>query len=310
MPDLNNDPEGDGLDNLPKEKREETESIIKEIEAEKKKDADTTQVDAPKVEPKPEEKKPKEEEKPKEAPKDEDKKTDEEKSRKSQTLVPAWKLKVAEDQLKKTREDLADAQKSTTKVTEKSDTPQPDDELRKKTDVIAKKYGTDPDEEYERALTARGDLKPQKVEIPKEITEGFKKIEQLENEKKVEVEELHFNTDFDSKLLPLIKAEYGDDVPKSVIEDIKDKVKSKAYSEEFAKVPLSMIYKGDDEFREVIPAKARGAEKSRGGFHEANKAQESDELDLTKEQSDDVVGSMTNDQFDIYSKNMQSKERK
>lgn len=310
MPDSTNTPKADdGIENLPEAQRKETEDIIAEIEKE-------AQPPEPEEKEKPEEKKPKEDPKPEDKQKAADEKKPDEKSRKQVKLIPAWVHETAKSQWEAREKELQDELKKAAEGSkhdqekgEKADDTI-DADLRKKTDAIAHKYGTDPDEEYDRAVTSRGTVQPApKVEIPKEIAEGIAKINKYEQDQQTLTEEAHFTSDFDSKILPLIKAEYGDDVPESTIEDIKDNVKAKAYSEEYAKVPLSTIYKGEDQFRGIIPKKQSGSEKSRGGYRAAAEPFKGDELDLTKEQSDEMVANMTPEQFDTYSNNMQKKEK-
>lgn len=316
MSDLDNNPNGDGIEELSEKERKETQEIIKEI-------ASDTQASKPeekpeeKVEPKKPDEKPKEE--PKDKPSDAEDKKPDEKSRKQVKLIPAWVHETAKSTWEKKEAELnqriIDAAKGSAKdkeeVKDKDSHSNVDTQLRKKTDEIANKYGVDPDEEYERALAYRDSLKPEnpKMEIPKEITEGLDKINKYEHEKQVEAEEAHFNSDFTNKILPLIKTEYGNDVPASTIEDLKEKVKAKAYSEDYAKVPLTTIYRGEEEFRDVIPKKQAGSEKSRGGFHQSQEVSKTDEMDLTTEQPDSVVAKMTEKEFDTYSTNMAKKEK-
>ncbi len=313
MPNLNeadNKPNDDGLDGLNEKDRKETEDIIKEIGVDAK-DTKPPVEEKPKEEaekPKPEVPKP--EEKPEEKPEPKP----EEKSRKVK-LIPAEVHYTARDKWEKREKELKDeldaARKGAVDNPPKPKEDQPDADLRKQTDKIAEKYGTDPDEEYERAVIARGTQPTApKVEIPKEITEGIEEINKYKQEKQLEAEEAHFKGDFDSKILPLIKAEYGDDVPQATVEKIRDAVKDKAYSDTYEKVPLTTIYKGEDEFRSLIPEKQRGSEKSRGGYQASQKQFQTDELDLNVEQSGEVVEKMTAEQFDTYSSNMAKRERR
>lgn len=315
------EPKDDGLDTLPEDARKETEDIIKEIEKENnaapppppEKPTEKTEEKPPKEDKAPD--KPKEDHGDK--PKEGDKKAPDEQSRKK-GFVPVEKYytetRALEGKITELQDELAKAAKGSAREQDKQGDDKKeqgriDADLRKKTDAIAAKYGTDADEEYEKAEALRDALKtaPQaKVEIPKEIEDGFKEFKEYKHQQEVATEETLFNTDFDKKILPLVQAEYGKDVPESVIADVKDKVKAKAYSEEYGKVPMTTIYKGEDEFRGLIPDKQKGSEKSRGGTKatiDAEGAEKGDGPDLSgrSELSSTELEKLTGPEFDKYS---------
>ncbi|MEI9893790.1 MAG: hypothetical protein WDN28_07775 [Chthoniobacter sp.] len=96
--------------------------------------------------------------------------------------------------------------------------------------------------------------------MPAEITEALADLKKAREEQGVQAEMAKFAADFDRDVLPALKAEYGDDVPASVIESVKEQLKEAAYSKpEYQKTPFKVIYKGDDAFRNLVaPKKKRG----------------------------------------------------
>ena len=310
MADADQEPKNDGLEELPEKERKETEEIIKEIAA-----ATPDSKPDPKPEVKPEDKP---EEKPEK--KDEEKPIEPkpEESRKTK-MIPAWQFekeqaqrisdhKKWEEERQKLTDQLANAGKASAE--KPTDNPTNDDaELRKKTDSIAEKAGIDPDAAFELAKIAREGAKPAKYEIPEELKNGLDKVTKIAAEEEARAEESRFNADFDARILPLVKQEYGDDVPTTVIEKVKDQIKDKAYTDEYSKVPLTTIYKGEDNFRGLIPPKQRGAEASRGGHQSYHEATHVEGPDLTQELSGEELNNLTPEQFDTYAANMEKREK-
>lgn len=311
MADANQEPIDDGLKDLPEAARKETESIIKEIAD------DAQKVDKPKEEPEKPKDPPHEEKKP-EAKKPEDSKVvdpvdpkkPEEESRKKAKLMPAWQHEIEKGKWEKERAELeaklAAAGKNS-REEKKEDTSEADRDaaLRKETDKIAEETNIDPDAAFRIAKVAQKGVKPAATfELPPETKATLEKVDKYAADQETQAEERAFNSDFEAVILPLVKAEYGDDVPATAISKIKDQVKAKAYTDEYSRVPLATIYKGEDEFRKVVPGKADGAEKSRGGHQEEHERKEPKGVDLSKELSDDEVAKLSPEEFDTYSNNM------
>lgn len=268
------------LSSLPEKERKETEEILGDIEnggkqsdttVDNKKDADNdaTATDQPT----PEEleaakqkeidaEKLKSEETVKLA--DEKKKQEE---RRPSTLVPAYVLKVQEDQANKKIADLTAQLEEARKAGEKALDAgvKPEDAaatLDQRLQAISEKSGIAVD-----VLKEVVDLvKPSgTIELPEDLKKDLQAAKDLRAEREVEVEAAKFSADFDRLILPIIHAEYGKDVPEATVTQIKESLKAKAYTQAYAAVPYGTIYKGEDEFRNLVNAKAKGGEGSRGG---------------------------------------------
>jgi hypothetical protein len=301
----------EALNGLNESDRKETEEILSEIDADAGKEG--AEPDAAKVEEdrraalSDEERAAEDAAKAPGEGKPEDKKPDEAKPegrRNSPKLMPAYVHKVAEKTWEKEKGELL------SKIEELSKAPSNagDDEAAKaareaKIKTLAEKYGHD--EAFIREILDVATENSGK--LPEQVQEGLKKAHMLTTERELETEEANYSADFDRVVVPLIKAEYGADAPDSLISDIKEDLKVLAYSEEYGKVPYAVIFKGQDQFRGLIPDKKKGAEGGRGGTEASVTATE--KPDLTQPLSDEVVKTLSDSEFDEYSKNMESKER-
>lgn len=82
----------------------------------------------------------------------------------------------------------------------------------------------------------------------------------------------------------------------------------KAYSDEFAKTPYSVIYKGLDEFRGFKRAPARSAEPSRGGHERAGGDAPEGEDQTFDNATEEDIEKMDPATFERYSRYMEKKE--
>lgn len=319
------------LDAMPEKERKETEEILDDLATGgKKSDADGGKGKAGEEEKPAEEEKPKPEEKPKEGddakPKPEaDKKGDEGKGnegqRRAPKLVPAWILEKEKDQASKRESELKTQLEEALKGGKKAeDAGKPDEQVQKDLEAtantIAEKFGREPEEILEILKAAGGGTK---VFIPPEVAEGLKAIEGIKAQEEIKLEEAAFSADFDKMVLPLIKKEYGDDVPAETILKIKEDLKAVAYDADYEKVPYATIYKGRDEFRGVIPEKGRGAEHNRGGSAiidgEGSQAKagtvdwERIKSDDSYELSDEELRKLSDEDFDKYGAAMDARDK-
>lgn len=293
----------EALNGLPDKEREETQNILDEIAAEAPKDG------------KPEEK-PKEEAKPKEGeeakPKENDGKPDENnqnnkpEARREVKLMPSWLHERAKADWEKREKDLTgkieELSKGATKTEDGAVVPSED--LDKEVDALAEELNLD-----SKVVKRIVDLASKRGGVPPELLQKLDEVERFRQAEAIKTEAIQFNQDFDKIVLPLIKAEYGDDVSADIIEGIRDKTREIAYTPEYSKVPYSTIYKGDDQFREVISEKKKGAEGSRGGHTQEASAVDGEQIDLASPQADDVIKKMSDAQFDQYEKNMEKFEK-
>ncbi len=304
----------EALDGLQEADRKETESILAEIAADDAKAAKPSEAKKPDApEPKGEEKKPadkkpeggEEGKEPKETPPAEP-------ERRESKLVPQWQLEAARNKWEKREKELLGMIPDPTKPNaekpiEKPDADKkPDESLEKEIEDFVEKTGVDI--EVAKGLVALA--RKNSGIIPPEISERLKKIDQYEADKAIEVETVKFNSDFESTILPLIKAEYGDDVPAQTVEKIRNDLKAVAYTPEYQKVKYSEIYKGQDQFRGVIPPKQKGGESSRGGtIASKDNASHGNETVAYEDMKEEDVKNLSDAEFDKYSAYMETYEK-
>ncbi len=298
------------IDSLPEKDRELTKQILEEIEKEKAPkeaapEADTSQ-------------------KPKEAdvkPADDGKKAADqapkEENKRREKVVPTWMLRMAETRQQKKDEQIAQLAKeledlkkgaATSKATVDR-TPEANPE-ESDLENEAKEYA----EQEGISLRLAKDILMTKQIATKAVTtsNGVETFTQAVKEQQerdaIEREEQLFNQDFNKEIIPLIQKEYGPDVPQSVIDEIRDGVKAKAYTEEFVKVPYSMIYKGDDKFRSLVPSPKKPVEGPRNvPISEKKVDGQGSAKDLTRELSEEELSTLSGEEFDTYAKNMERK---
>lgn len=210
--------------------------------------------------------------------------------RREASVVPAWKLKVAEDQKGGIEKVLADTKAALEKALKGGTKPDEAavDAANKRLTALAEKTGMDVD-----ALKELGSIfTPAPVTADPAIKQALDDIARQKQETAAQVEVAQFSADFNKDILPLIKKEYGDkdgNVPPETVTKIKDAMAKIAYTPEYAKVPYAVIYRGQEEFRGVIPPASKGAEASRGGttrLAETNAADKKDAVDWAKLESD------------------------
>lgn len=329
MSDHNQDSQQDehGLQNLPEGARKETEEILSEIdkEAAAKAEADKSAAEASMSE---EEKKKAADEAAEKAKADEDakkkaeddkKKSDQEgdkEPRRDTKLIPAWKLKVAEDQAKKREDDLIkeiETLKTTAKpADDKSNEKKPEDqntEIKTIVDKIVAENNIEDPKVIEDMFAAIDAYVKNKTALPQDILEKLKDIDTLKSKAQADeiaIEEANFNKDFDKIILPLVKAEYGDDVPQEKIDKIKGDLKGIAYTPEYEKISYDEIYLGKKDFRGLHAPKARSAEGDRSGSVELKKGEGSYDRELSEAE----YNALSMDEQEKYENSMAKRERK
>lgn len=293
---------------MPAKDREETGKILDEIEQEQKPEEEKPEAPAKPEADKP---KPEEEGKPKpEAGKEEDGKKEPPKpeGRREVKLMPAWLHERSKSDWEKREKELIDALaiakgQQNGKGDEEKPAPK-GEELEQKAAALAEKHGITV--ELAKDLV---ELAAQQGKLPADIVEKLKDVDTFREQQAVIAETTQFNADFDAQILPLIKAEYGNEVPQATIDGIRDSLKELAYTPEYAKVPYTTLYKGEDKFRGVIPPLKKGAENSKGGSVGAEDGAKGDELDLTKPLTDEQVKGLSGKDFDTYCQNMEKYEK-
>lgn len=294
--------DADALAGLPEAARKETQEILDEIAGDAPKgetpDADKPG-DAPKLP---------EGDKPKEAPKDDSQGKPE--ARREVKLMPAWLHERAKADWEKReaelRTEIERAKGTPTDNGQTPETPKDQNDLAKKAEALAEKHGIT----VELAQDLVSLAAQQAGQLPPEIVEKLAAVDEYRNTQAIAAETAAFNTDFDTQILPLIRAEYGSDVSPAVIEQVREGLKEKAYTPEYAKVPYTTIYKGEDVFRGIVATPKKGAEGARGGSTQAaDLSATGDQIDLTKPLSDEQIRGLSDAQFDTYIKNMEQFEK-
>lgn len=295
----------DPLNGLNDKDRKETEEILAELDEREKKDDDKKSDDKPDESKKSDdEKKPDESKEGDDKKKPDDGKKDDDKSddtkRRDPKMIPAWQKKIEEKKNNKTvaelEQEIADLKagnKPDEKKDEKSDA---EDELVK----LAEAFDAEPEKMAELVKYFEkkfGGVSP-------EIQAQLDQIDEMKRQEAEKYETAMYNSDFEKQILPLLKAEYGDDVPQDVIDKVNAGLKELAYSDDYLKVPYDTLYKGFDQFRDLVPAKKKSAEGSRGGSTFAAGQGAKDYENVTEAE----IKAMSDEEFAAYSDAMSKKK--
>jgi hypothetical protein len=168
-------------------------------------------------------------------------------------VMPVWQHEVEMKKIEKQhQQELEDARKTSENIKKQEDNQAPvaiDDKIKQ----VADEFGVD-----ENVLAKIVDLA--KPDIPQEFKEAVNELNAIKQERLAQQEELGFEKEF-SAILPIIENEFGQ-LDSSQLSEIKTKLKDIAFQEQFAKTPLSVIFKGFDDFRNTKVIK-RTMEQSR-----------------------------------------------
>jgi len=186
--------------------------------------------------------------------------------------IPTWQHKIAEKNWEKEKSGLLD--KIATLQTNPSGTQSQEQkealgDIQSTIDKLVEERGYDEGVKdliadvvkIVKAATPSGSLTAEQLEA---LNTFKSEAALLQTERLQAHQEKSFNEEFEEKVLPAIEREYPG-IPKETLNEIKLEVKSKAFSEEYAKTDLAVIYKGMDEFRGRYTAPRKGPEDARGG---------------------------------------------
>lgn len=136
------------------------------------------------------------------------------------------------------------------------DTPSlSNEEIEVQLEAIADKYGTDPNFVKDLKNTL---LSPKLLET----------LNLVQHQAVIKNQEEQYDNEFRTKVLPLIKEEYGEDVSKDVIKRIKTAHKQMSFSKDLLNTPADLIYSGVKSFRgygDKATAESSGNRRTRGG---------------------------------------------
>lgn len=183
------------------------------------------------------------------------------------SYVPTWKLKVAEDQKLKAEQKLAEAQSEIERLSQKKTLTHSEQQiLDSSLQEIADEYNLDISflEKFKNALTPK---------------EAIKKLESLEEERNKLFQETTYNSEFEKDIVPLIKSE-NPDISSTALSQLKEDLKSFAFSEEYKKLPLSKIFRAEKESFNIPQVKThkKTAESLRSGITRTNDAIDFDNI--------------------------------
>lgn len=225
----------------------------------------------------------------------------EKKEPKAPATIPLWRVRMEEKRKAKAEAEAkaaTEAAKDTKKKSAEEAAPS-DDGI----EALAEELGLDDNQkEVVRKiveLTAKKSTPPPEVqEFLREYPE-FKKAKEAMAEQQAERE---FASEIDQEVRPLVEREYPDASPE-LLKSITAKIRARLESDPaLTHTPLSLLYKGADDFRGLAPKK-KSAEVSRSGG--GRQAEVIDFEELTEEQFD----SLSEDQQEEYAAYMQNKER-
>ena len=138
------------------------------------------------------------------------------------------------------------------------------------------------------------------AELKKELETLRGEIKSSQEKSSWAEEDKKFEQDFEKNIAPLLTT---DAIPAENLPRLKKLLKTLAFTDEYAKSPLSVIYKGVDDFKQFLPGnKKKSAEDSKGGFR--GKEGEKSVLDMNAKEFDEYIASQSQEQnqgkkFDI-----------
>lgn len=229
-------------------------------------------------------------EKQKETPKEEtvaDEPADEP-TKRTPTMVEAWKLKVAEDQKESA---IKQAQELQAKIDELSKQNSPITQTQREDIVddikaLAEESGVDETflNKFANTIISKTEAKA------KPLNEITKALEELTREREIMKQENAYSEEFNKDIEPLVKEQYG--LSDTALLQLKNKLKDFAFSETYAKVPLAKIFKA--EFDALDIKESKKSSEGKGVKMRSNEVIDYD--NLTEEQ----FASMTPEQIEAF----------
>jgi len=186
--------------------------------------------------------------------KDEDK-SGEDKTKRTPRLMEVYKHKIAEKNWNKEKKDLEDKITALNEKTETKTAP----EKAKLIKAFAEKSGMDEGTIEELVNIAQSG----NSSLTKEVAELKAALKKGDDARMWAEEDKRFEKDYDKNVVSLIET---DGVPKENIPRLKKLLKSLAFSEEYAKTPLKVIYRGVDDFRQFSKKGKQSGELSKSGI--------------------------------------------
>ena len=208
----------------------------------------------------------------------------EDKSKRTPRLMEMWKHNIAEKNWGKEKAKLESTITELSEEIKRKSSPERSQAIKD----IAEKSGLDSEvveEVVKLAESGQVALKKELDTLRNEIKDSREKALWAEEDKK-------FEQDFEKNIAPILKT---DNIPAENLPRLKKLLKTLSFTEEYAKSPLSVIYRGVEDFQQFLPgAKRKSGEESRGGIRGKE-----GEVDIMK---------MSNEEFEAYMKKQKDEE--
>jgi hypothetical protein len=235
----------------------------------------------------PEKEKPDKEKSEGETPEEEEEPED--KSKRTPRLMEVYKHKIAEKNWGKEREKLEGTVADLTEQLKRKSSPERDKAIKS----LIEKSGMEPEvveELVKLAEMGQVALKKELESLRTEIKSGKEKALWAEEDSK-------FEQDFEKNIAPILKT---DNVPAENIPRLKKLLKTLAFTEEYAKSPLPVVYRGVEDFQQFLPgAKKKSGEETRGGIR--GKEGEKSILDMDNKEFEEYMTQLKKEEggFDL-----------
>lgn len=235
---------------------------------------------------------PAEEEKETEKPEDKEEEagdeSKEDKLKRTPRLMEVYKHKIAEKKWSKEKDDLEMRVADLTVKIETKNQP----ERAKLIRDFAEKSGMESElvEEFVKiAETGQANLSKELESLRADIKKGSEERAWVEEDKK-------FEQDYEKNVISLLEV---DKIPKENLPRLKKLLKSLAFSEEYAKTPLPVIYRGVEDFKQFLEKGRKSGEPARSGIRGEEKKVSI--LDMTDEEYNKHIeeGIKNEQKFDI-----------
>ena len=201
-------------------------------------------------------------------------------------LMPLYKHKIAEKKWKKEKEELIEQHAEEIRKLKEETAGQPSEERKKQVKEYAEKYGME-EEAVEDLLKIAGGSTANLEKKIGELEEKLAKKEQADIESKQDAE---FDKEFNKEVLPLMEK---DGISPEKRKKLKDRLKVLAFTEEYVKTPLKVIYKGEDSISEIKTPGKKSAESSGTPPHGGEGKEKKDWMDMSDdefEKESDALG--------------------
>lgn len=207
----------------------------------------------------------------------------EDKAKRTPRMIELYKHKIAEKAWNKEKEGL---EQKIVDLSNKSET-KTKPEREKLIKAFAEKSGMDAsmiEEFVEIANSSQANLSKELAALRAQVKKG-------DDERVWAEEDRRFEKDYDKNVVSLIET---DGVLKENIPRLKKLLKTLAFTEEYAKTPLKVIYRGVDDFRQFSKKGQKSGESARGGI----RGDETDSgwLDLSEEEFEKKIKEESNKQ--------------